>query len=518
MRRRDVPGILFASAMGAGSQPPALAASEAESPISATPAEQAAGVTPVNPQYRPGQPERYAEPGFSYASADGRKGTDFTDAINRALGVLGQPVVLGAHSYLITNLTIPATQTLIGQGIHQSSLISKPGSTGALFTDRGGRSGAAKIDISGIAFYGNHCAYSHGFRLGYNGVPFGTEGVLDRIWVRDLPAGFPGIDINGNVGQLGFLVSQSTGGLQILGSALMINQLECVDCSGFTVAGTTVVCNFGDAQIGALEVEAPAGGAVCAYLSGNAHISMLTLSFAPGFRADHLIEIGPRVTSWAIDNLKLYFKDPRPVISGGNFKAGGMYFGGNATGGDRTSEGNYSSGLMTQQGQFGFRLQQLNAFTLRVENASGLRHLLGAALQHRIGSVGAPSQPSNVATCVRNAQSSASATPTGPDATTGFASGVKISGASPDTLILDTGLTGTWEAADSTFAAFVSRNSSGTIYTVNPYVASVNVNGESRGRLHLTLYNATSGAGVPWDRALAADGAQIDITVMGFLK
>lgn len=504
--------------MGAGSAREAPAAPETGSPIGQTPAEQAAGVMPVNPQHPPGRPERYMEPGFSYASADGRQGTDFTDAINRALGVLGHPVVLDAHNYLITNLTIPATQTLIGQGIHQSNLICKPGSTGTMFTDRGGRSGAAKIDISGVAFYGNHCAYSHGFRLGYNTVQFGTEGVLDRIWVRDLPPGFPGIDINGNVGQMGFLISQSTGGLQILGSALMVSQLECMDCSGFAVGGTTAVCNFGDAQIGALEVEAQASGTVSVFLSGNTHISMLTLSFIPGFRADHLVEIGPRVTSWAIDNLRLYFKDPRPVISGGNFKAGGVYFGGNATGGDRTGEGNYASGLMTQQGQFGFRLQQLNAFTLRIENASGLRHLMGAALQHRIGAVGAPSQPSNVATSVRNGHSSAAATPAGPDATTTFASGVKISGASPDTLILDTGLSGTWEAADSTFVAHVSRNTSGAAYTVNAYVATVNVNGESRGRLHLTLLHATSGAGVPWTNALAADGAQIDITVMGFLK
>jgi hypothetical protein len=504
--------------MGAGSAQGAPAAPETGAPIGQTAAEQAAGVTPVNASYPPGQPERYIAPGFTYASADGRQGSDFTDAINQALGVLGHPVVLGAHSYLITNLTIPATQTLIGQGMHQTSLICRPGSTGTMFTDRGGRSGAAKVDISGIAFYGNHCAYSHGFRLGYNTVQFGTEGVLDRIWVRDLPGGFPGIDINGNVGEMGFLVSQSTGGLQILGTALMVNQLECVDCSGFAVGGTTAVCNFGDAQIGALEVEAPASGTVCVFLSGNTHISMLTLSFAPGFRASHLVEIGPRVTSWAVDNLKFYFKDPRPVISGGNFKAGGVFFGGNVTGGDKSGEGNYSSGLMTQQGQFGFRLQQLNAFTLRVENASGLRHLLGAALQHRIGAVGAPSQPSNVATSVHNARSSATTTPVGPDATTGFAAGAKISGTSPDTLILDTGLSGAWDAADSTFTAHVSRNTSGAAYTVNPYVATVNVDGESRARLHLTLLHATSGAGVPWTGALAADGALIEITVMGFLK
>ena len=281
MRRRDFPTALFASAVGAATAPAAAQTSTAASngqSYPQTPAERALNVEPVNTSYQAGQPERYLAPGFSYASADGRSGTDFTAAINQALTVLGHPVVLGAHNYLFSNLTIPATQQMIGQGIHQTNLICKPGSTGTMFTDRGGKSGAAKVDISGVAFYGNNCNYSHGLRLGYNTVQFGTEGVLDHVWVRDLPAGFPGIDINGNVGIYGFLISQSTGGLQLIGSAAMATQLECMDCKGFAVGGTTAVCNFGDAHIGALEVEAQAKDTTSVYLSGNTHLGMLTVS------------------------------------------------------------------------------------------------------------------------------------------------------------------------------------------------------------------------------------------------
>jgi hypothetical protein len=520
MRRRDIPGALIASAVGVSGPLRADTASPgAASAVAQTDAERTAGVTPLNLAFAPGQPERYVQPEFTYAAADGRSGTDFTAAINDALSVVGQPVQLGAHNYLISNLTIPAGQQLFGQGMHQTNLICRPGSVGTMFTDRGGRSGAAKIDIRGVAFYGNHCSYSHGFRLGHNTVQFGTEGVLDHIWVRDLPGGFPGIDVNGNVGVFGFLVSQSTGGLQLLGSALMATHLESYDSSGFEVGGSKTVCNFGDAQIGALEVEAQANGTASVYLSGNTHISMLTVSLIPGFRADHLVEVGPRVTSWTIDNFKLYFKQPPPIITGGNFKSGRAYFGDNATGGRAMGEGNYSSGLMTQGGQFGFKLQQLNAFTLRVQHAEGVAHrLVGVILEHLIGAVGAPTSATNVATSVRNARSDPTATPSGPDATTPFAAGAKVSGSSPDTLILDTGTTGNWEIGDSAFTAQVSLNNTGTAFTVVPHVALQNVNGETLGRLHLTLCNATTGARIAWSAALAASGSMIDITILGFLK
>jgi len=512
MRRRDLPLVLASTVgLGASAARAAAAATQPGCSYPQTAAEREAGIEPRSLEYPPGQPERYVLPGFTYAAIDGRSGTDFTAAINDALSVPGQPVVLGAHNYLITNLTMPAAQKLVGQGMNHTNLVCKPGSTGTMFTDRGGRSGAAKIDISGIAFYGNRCRYTYGFRLGYNTVEFGTEGVLDEIWVRDLPAGFPGIDIRGNVSQFGLLSSLSTGGMQILGSALMATKLECVDCSGFSVGSSTTVCNFGDAQIGGLEVEAQASGTTAVYLTGNTHLSMLTVSLIGGFRGDCLVEIGPRVTSWAIANFKLYFKDPSPALGGGNFKSGTDYFGGNVTGGRADGEGSYSSGLMTQGRQFGFKLQQLNAFTLRMQNAHG-------TLQHLIGAVGAPVTPTNVASSVRNARSTVTVTPRGPDATTPFAGGAKISALSPDTLILDTGISGNWDISDSAFSAHLSLNTTGTVRTVAAQVAAQNVNGETRSRLHLTLLDAASGVGVPWSTALAAAGSMIDVTVMGFLR
>jgi hypothetical protein len=508
MRRRDLPLALLTTAAAASCSSTAaddLPDPVPSSPYALTPEEQAAGVTPLNDAYAPGRPERYIAPGAEYATLDGQSGTDFTHALQTALDIPFQPVVLGAHNYLFTNLVIPGWQQLTGEGIHQSRLICKPGSSGTMVTDAGGAHGAAKIDIRGVAFYGNNCAYTQGLRLGYNTIAFGTEGVLDHVWVRDLPSGFPGIDICGNVGTFGFVISQSTGGLQVIGTALTATQLECVGCSGFECAGELTVCNFGDMQIGALEVEAPVDGAAAVYLTGNTSIGMLTVSLQDGFQADHLVEVGPVATTWAIQNFKLYFKTVPPVISGGNFKCGSIYFGGNATGGNYSSEGYYFSGLMTHRDQFGFKLQQFNAFTLRLQRRDGM-------LEHLIGAAGAPTTATNLAACVLGASS----TPA-PMGASGFVQGVALSSASPSSLVLDSGRTGAWQPGDSAFIATVAYNTTGTAYTVIPFVAAEAVDGMMRNRLQLSLRNAATGAPVNWASAVA-EGQVIDIMVLGFLK
>jgi hypothetical protein len=507
--RRQLPLALLTSTVGVSCSS-TLAGNSAERTCSGTcgqtPQEQAAGVTPLNYAYAPGRPERYIAPGAEYATLDGQTGTDFTQALQTALDIPFQPAVLGAYNYLFSNLVIPGWQKLGGEGFHHSCLVCKPGSSGTMLTDAGGVRGAAKVDIQGVAFYGNNCNYSAGLRLGYNTIPFGTEGVLDQVWVRDLPAGFPGIDVRGNVGEYGFLVTSTTGGLQLIGTALTATQLECVACSGFECGGGIAVCNFGDMQIGALEVEAPINGAAAVYLVGNTNISMLTVSMQDGFQTDHLVEVGPGVSTWAIQNFKLYFKEVPPVISGGNFKSGTVYFAGNATGANYSGQGHYFSGMMTHLDQFGFKLQQLNAFTLRLQRRGGL-------LEHLIGAAGAPTTPTNLAACVRGASNNAAPTAAG-----GFAQGVKVSSLNSSSLVLDTGLTGPWQPADSAFIATIAYNTTGTAYTVIPYVAAEAADGTSRERLQLSLRDAASGDPVDWTAALAAEGGTIDIMLLGFLK
>lgn len=511
VRRRDLPIALLSSTLGASCSSSSASSQLARGPAPSYPQtlqELAVNVVPTNFSFEPGRPERYIAAGAQYASLDGTTGTDFTHALQTALDIPHQPVLLGSYNYLFSNLLIAPGQQIIGLGIHHSVLVSRPGSTGIMVQDAGGYHGAAHLDIRGVAFYANNCAYSAGFRLGYNTEPFGTEGVLDQIWVRDLPPGFPGIDIRGNVGEFGFLVSQNTGGLQLIGTALTVSQLECVGCTGFMVNGSSTVCNFGDSQIGALEVEAQANGTASVFLTGNTSISMLTVSLSEGFEADHLVEVGPSSMTWAIQNFKLYFKDLSPIIHGGNFKVGASYFAGNATGGSHAGEGNYFSGLMTHGQPFGFKDQQLNAFTLRLQSQSGV-------LEHLIGAAGAPTTPTSLASCVTDSSSVPIATPSSMQ---GFRQGVAVSSIDPSLLLLDTGRSGTWQVSDSAFIATIAYNDTGTAYTVIPFVAANMVGGTTLARLQLSLRNAATGTPVNWTSALGAPGRTIDVMIMGFLR
>ena len=418
-------------------------------------------------------------------------------------------MILGAHDYLFSNLVIPDTQQIIGFGIHHSRLICKRGSPGTMVTDAGGIHGAAHIDIRGVAFYGNNCAYSAGFVLGANSIPFGTEGVLDQVWVRDLPTGFPGIDIRGNVGEFGFLISQATGGLDSFGTALTATQLECVGCSGFDVNGALAVCNFGDSQIGALEVEAPADGAAAVYLTGNTSIGMLTVSLQDGFTADHLVEVGPSAADSGDSELQAVFQAHARGHCGRQLQDRRDLL-------RRQCERKQSLGRR----QLLLRLddpprsnsvsscEQVNAFTLRLQNQGGV-------LEHLIGAVGAPTTPTKVAACVHNASSNPTPTPMGAQ---DFASGVKVSNLDSSSLILDTGRTGSWEIGDSTFIATIAYNNTGKIYTIIAFVAAEAVAGTNRNRLELSLRDAATGVPVNWSAALAGGAHMVDIMVLGFLK
>jgi hypothetical protein len=153
--------------------------------------------------------------------------------------------------------------------------------------------------------------------------------------------------------------------------------------------------------------------------------------------------------------------------------------------------------------------QQLNAFTLRVENAAG-------TIQHAIGIVGGPTTATNFATSVPNGTHVLTNTPTGTDSTTAMANGGKISSAAASVFILDTGVE---VQADSCFMAHVTANNTGTAYAVLAFTQSNNVNGVAQNRLCLQLVNATSAAAVTWATALTAGGGVlIDVNIFGFFK
>ena len=425
----------------------------------------------------------------------GTTGTDSTAALQTALNVPNIPALLGFGNYQFVNLTMPNEKALYGMGVHCTALVAKSGSTGVMFTDQGS---AAKITIKGVAFYGNNCAYTGGLQLGKTGA-FGTEGMLDDVWVRDLPAGFPGIDVTGNVGHFGRILAQETGGLQIIGSANMVGMVQSYGSKGFTADGRTVATNLQLTSVDAMEIEAPYAGVAPLYLSGNASVSALSIAPVAGATYPHLVEIGASCTTWEIGNLNLVFASgAAPTISNGNFKTGSNYFGGNASGKNSGGEGHYSSIYAGQRPQ---------CFSVVITNTAG-------TIQHAIRDAGG-----NVATSwassVSGASNALSNTPVGADGSTAMAAGAKIGSAATNTLWLDVP---NQRQAEAQFHAAVVFNSGGTALTCTPAFAAININGVTRTRLALQFYDALSGAAFALSAGSLPSGKTIQVLFDGRLS
>lgn len=432
-----------------------------------TAAEVAAGVTPVNQAYPPGDIRRYgAQPVDDTSGA----GFDSTYAIQTSLN-LPIPTIFPDANWLFSNLTTPNEKTIIFGGTHTCNLICKTGSTGTMFTDQGN---AAKISMyGGVTFYANSCNYSHLFYLGHGGVAVhGTEGYLEHVMVRDGPTGVPGIDILCNVGHYGRLLVQDTGGIQVLGTSIMCDKVQCYGATGFDVGGTNYGANFGDGQINIMEIEAPANGVIPLLYSGNFSIDNLTISFADAANTHaHLIELSASSTTWRVGNFKLYFKTTGPTITNGNFKrSDGSYFGGNASSKNAGGEGNYASETL------GLRPQ---AFCLRITNTAG-------TMQHFIDD--GNGNVAKFASLINSASPSLTTTPNGADNVTAMAAGGKIGGTSPSIFWLDVP---NQKEGYADLSAPIVLNSSGTALTCVAYLASININGVTRVRVALQFYDTT---------------------------
>ena len=424
-------------------------------------------------------------------------GTDSTSALQSALNVPVIPVRLSGN-YLFSNLTMPGNKLLDCTDIHSTALIAKTGSTGTMFTDQGS---AAKLSLRSCAFYGRNQSYTGGLVLGYGTSPFGTEGRLD-VWVRDLPAGFPGIDIDGNVGHYDYILGQNTGGVRILDSPMIARTIQSMSSQGFPQSGITgnVGTVLQDGSVSGIEIEATASGVTPLYLLGNTQIGTATIAPPPGATYDHLIEISAAATNWSFGNILYYYNSGSGVVvSNGNIKSGTYYFGGNATGSSGypgTGQGAYTS---VTQGQ------QPISFTLVFNNISSVTH-------HKIIAPGG--NVSNFVSKINGASTSFVITPTSTDASTAMANGAKIGATSPSIVYFDTPnqLSGNFIGT-----SVISYNNTGTAYTVLCSTGSININGITATRLFIQLISPTTGNGVNWSTALGTSNT-IQVQFNGMLN
>ena len=436
---------------------------------------------------------------FNYAMGTG---TDDTAAIQAAIdwafgGGLTAPraILMTDKMFLCGNITTYPTTTIIGTGRHTSHLACKAGITGKWWSDRG--NGAQKLMLSGIAWYGrNEPGVTHVCEFGDTGIQFGTEGILQGLWMRDAPNAY-GLLVNGNVGILRDLTLQSCKyGLKVLGNG---NQADNIFCMQMSLTGAELYGCF----VRGLHVEATESGGVPLWMNGDCHVHDALISSAAGTTFSHLIEVDTTgYNEWSVESIQLLGSSY--TVSNGIFKIGSDYRGG--TNPTAFSGASYVQSLEAYSGRLSIKHQLWQAFSLQIYNDGG-------TIKHRMGSLTDSSFPANFVTRINGASPVRTTTPTGPDGSTAFVAGGKISSTYPSIFIFDTVIQ--QAAADQSIQCIVLHNGSGTALTSWAFFLSSNVNGTTRDRLVVQLLNAADGT--PYNLAGLPAGRAITLGFSGFL-
>jgi hypothetical protein len=434
------------------------------------------------------------------AAIDGSRGTPSTVGFLRTIDAATQfgarpaaihAISLGSGNYLVGQIVLPPATTIRGTGRQTTNIVCAPGTAGDWWTDRGD---AAKIILEDLAMYAHgEPGLTAGIRLGFGREPHGSEGYINRLWVRDVPQG-PAIAIRGNVGLYDSLTAYNSFTNLIIGGSANV-------CRGLISLGALGQYGvwLGGCTVSGLEIEANASGTVPLHLESNVSIQGLTISLAPGTEFDHLWEIGNHASNWIIGNLAYDVKLPVTVVGGNAKRADGTYFAGNISGppGTPTGQGSYSSESAGQR---------LQSFTLRIAN-------VGGTLMHRI--TGPSGSATNFSSAFRGASSAFTVTPNGPDGSSAFAAGGKIGFASPSVFWLDTP---PQRVADALGLAVVSLNTTGVPLNVVGAIAPIEIAGVAHPRLLLQVTHALTGGAVPLNSTTFGPEGVLQFSWQGWLS
>ena len=428
-------------------------------------------------------------------------GTDDTVAIQNAIdyGFANQKsIYIPSGNYLVSNLIVYATTCLVGTGRHTTNLFVKDGTTGAIIWDND--NSALKVILKDFAVYGRSIAgITDIIKLGLGTSPFGTEGVVSGLFLRDAPNA-KGMNVLGNVSFFETItVWNCDTSFYILGDANYMSNLVAY-------APTTFGLYASNCHVRGIEIEAPADTSIPIYIYRDSYISNVVFSLANNTTIAYLVELDPAVYQWSVENIQYVFgSNPGSIsVTSGNFKdVNGSFFGGSASGVQPViqsfrSAGDFRDGLYVKE-------QQLQSFTFRIFESSSL-------IYHRIGAVGQSSTATNNAATINGATNIDTVTPSGANATTPFASGAKINSANTSTIIFDT------EAqipGNFIGSAVITVNTTGTVLTANLFTLSVNVNGVTKERMAVQFLNASSGAG--FDLTAIPVGKVIDVNITAYI-
>jgi len=426
--------------------------------------------------------------------------TDDTLAIQRAIDygyLVAKAVFVPSGTYICGQITTYPTTTIIGEGRQATNFACKAGTTGKWWSDRG--NGAQKLMLSGLAWYANNEAgLTHGAEFGNTGVQFGTEGILQNLWFRDVPNGYA-LLCNGNVGFFETITTQNSQyGAKILGNANQVQNLVAMECD-------TIAVDLSGCDARGVHVEATLSGGVPIKIYGDSSVHDLVISSANGASHSMLIEVDNSVytAEWAVENVLLL--GTGYTVTNGILKVGANYYGGTTP--SAFSGASYKPQMRVYGDTFEVKYQQLQCFTLRIYNNAG-------TLQHRITDSNGGVLPT-FSNKITGASATYQNTPTATDATTAFAFGGKISTVLTNGFIFNTAAQ---VPASGLFIANIVYNNTGTAMSALPIFDTLNVNGVTRNRLLFTLYNPTTGASVPINTTNIPAGKVVDISFLGCLQ
>lgn len=427
---------------------------------------------------------------------DFRRGTgsDDTAAIQAALdwafgggATPARAIAVGAANYLCGPITTYPYTTLIGSGRQTSNFVCRPGTTGAWWSDRG--NGAQKLMLSGLAWYGRkESAITHIGRFGYEGTQFGTEGILDGLWLRDAPRG-TALAVNGNVGILRDLTLQACAtALEVRGNA---NQIDNVICMEPVQTGADIAGCF----VRGLHVEATGNGGIPLIMNGDCRVRDLMISTARGTRFDHLIRVdNSNYDEWAIEGVHLLGTDG--AVTRGMIRVGTRYVGG--VDASRFTGSTHLARLSVHGSDLRVAGQSWRAFTLEIARRDN-------ALRHRTGALGAPGQAGESA--IIGADAEFTKTPFGAPNDLRFAGGGRIIGQDRSRFVLD--LLVEQGSPANRLHATIERSSAG-----RPLTVAGSAELQTGRRFTLQFFDAIGGA--PFSLDDLPEGGFIRVACCGF--
>lgn len=420
-------------------------------------------------------------------------------------GGRGWGVYLPAGGYLIgTMLRIPNGTMFFGAGRNQTQIVPTVGFVGVMITDKGN---ASKVCLRDFRMDGLKVAgVTDMIKMGYGAEPLGgaewNNLFLYGGHVADPASWITGINVVTNV----FTFTEIEAGF--CGTDFKLGPNSGV--STFTRCLTISAINYGfqlngSAAVRDCEIEAPLAGCVGVYASRETAISGLSYAQAPGvtnafaIEVDalcpmlvmdgfiHLPAIGSVLTNVIKDNRATFPLNWGPVTAGKNI-------------------GIIADSLYVGTAGYSIQNQQRQLFRLQLNNNAG-------TIRHRIGSLRDVTQDSSFANKITGATSVYTTTPTGADATTAFAAGVKI--ATLDTSFLLFNTLSQSNAVNWSGSAMLAFNSSTVALNVSTTTQSVNVNGVTSNYLMLAFTNAANGAN--YDLTTLPVGASLVCAVEAFL-